>query len=116
MAGVVLDASAVIALIRGELGWNRVMTEMPTALISSVNAAEVFAKLSEWRVGRAEVERCHALLADITVAFDTDLARRSGALRAPTQSSVCRWEIALVLPLLSAWVNLPLRAIASGLK
>jgi len=86
VAGVVLDASAIIAMIRAERGWNRVVTEMPTAQISTVNAAEVYSKLSEWKAGRAEVDRCDALLAGIMVPFDADLARRAGALRAPTQS------------------------------
>jgi ribonuclease VapC len=86
VAGMVLDASAIIAMIRGERGWNRVVAEMPAAQISSVNAAEVYSKLSEWKVSRTEVDKCSALLADITVPFDADLALRAGALRGPTQS------------------------------
>lgn len=45
MANVVLDASALMALIRGEAGADRVEDLMPGALISTVNQAEVQTKL-----------------------------------------------------------------------
>ena len=45
MADVVLDASAVLALLQGEPGSDEVWQHLPGASLSAVNAAEVVAKL-----------------------------------------------------------------------
>jgi len=45
LANIVLDASALMALIRGESGADRVEDCLPGALISTVNQAEVQTKL-----------------------------------------------------------------------
>lgn len=41
----VFDASAVLALIQGEPGWELLQPLQPHAVVNSVNAAEVLAKL-----------------------------------------------------------------------
>lgn len=45
MADVVLDASAVLAMLNGEAGAEEVWGQLPGAYLSAVNAAEVAAKL-----------------------------------------------------------------------
>lgn len=85
MAQYVLDASAILAMVRAEVGWNRVVEALPGASLSSVNAAEVYAKLAEWQVSRAEHQKYHAVLQGLIVPFDMELALRAGALRPATR-------------------------------
>ena len=47
MSDVVLDSSAVLALLHAEAGADAVAAVLPGALISTVNLAEVVAKLIE---------------------------------------------------------------------
>lgn len=77
---VVLDASALIALMRNEKGAPIVAACVPTALISAVNQAEVLTKLvsaglSEqdawWHISEINIE---------SVPFDERLARVAGGL------------------------------------
>jgi ribonuclease VapC len=86
MADVVLDTSAFLALVRGERGWDNVAAVLPNAVICSVNAAEVYSRLSDWAYTRDQQAKCHLLLKDRILPFDTDLALRSGALRGPTKA------------------------------
>lgn len=80
MADVVLDASALMALIRGEAGADRVLASLPSAIISTVNLAEVQTKLvaagleeklAWWHIAEAG---CGA------VSFDEEQARVAGGL------------------------------------
>jgi len=48
MSEVVLDASAVLAVLNDEPGAEEVYPYLPGALLSTVNAAEVVAKLVDW--------------------------------------------------------------------
>jgi ribonuclease VapC len=84
MADAVLDASAFLALLKGEPGWDRVAAVLPGSVMCSVNAAEVYAKLADWSYSQAEHAKCQSILNDRTIPFDTDLALRSGAMRAST--------------------------------
>ena len=80
----VLDASALLCLINGEPGSERVAAVLPQALISAVNLAEVATKLNE--LG-ADADRARALLAPLhlsIVPFDEAAAYATGALRAAT--------------------------------
>ncbi len=86
MAKVVVDASVILAMVRGELGWERTVEALPEAVISSVNAAEVFAKIVDWNLPRAEHLKVHAMLEPIIVPFHVDLAIRSGKLRGVTRA------------------------------
>ena len=54
MADVVLDASAVLALLNDEPGADQVWTHLPGAYLSAVNAAEVAAKLVDGGAGPEE--------------------------------------------------------------
>lgn len=81
----VLDTSSWLALIRGEVGWNRVAEVMSGAVMCSVNVAEVYTKLAEWNVSRVELQKYQSILQDMVVPFDADLAFRTGALRPLTR-------------------------------
>ena len=83
---IVLDSSAILAMIKAEPGWERVVAALPGAVMSSVNAAEVYSKLIEWRMTPDEQQKFQAVLADLVVPFDNDLALRTGALRAATKA------------------------------
>lgn len=81
----VLDASALLCLINGEPGSDRVAAVLPQAVISPVNLAEVIAKLNE--LG-ADAATARALLAPLhlsVVPFDEAAAFATGALRAATR-------------------------------
>ena len=47
-ANSVLDSSAFLAMLKTEPGWDRVVVALPTAAISSVNAAEVYSVSRGW--------------------------------------------------------------------
>jgi ribonuclease VapC len=84
---VVLDASAVLALMDGEPGDDAVAAVLPGARLSAVNLAEVVSKLAE-RGMPAEQAHADALSLGIdVVAFDGDLAHDAGALRPLTRAA-----------------------------
>lgn len=86
MSSVVLDASALLALVYNEPGADRVQQAIAEgALISSVNLSEVVAKLSEEGLPADVIQ---AILDEInleTVAFDIQLAYLTGLLRPVTK-------------------------------
>ena len=86
MATCVLDASAILAMIKAEPGWDKVAAALPGAAISTVNVAEVFAKLADWKVPNEEHAKYRAVLEAAFVAFDGDQALCSAALRQLTRS------------------------------
>jgi ribonuclease VapC len=86
MASAVLDASALLAHIRGERGSDTIADLAADALMSTVNLAEVFSRLMEESV---TVEQADAIVLRYgidVVPFDEGLARRAGALRPATKS------------------------------
>jgi PIN domain nuclease of toxin-antitoxin system len=87
MSEVVLDASAVLALINQEPGAERVEALLDDAVISAVNLSEVIAVLVEagFEFDRASA-RIGALALQVIV-FDQPQALRAGALRAATRSA-----------------------------
>lgn len=81
----VLDASALLCLINGEPGCERVASVLSFAVISAVNLAEVASKLNE--LG-ADADSARALLAPLHLAvmpFDEAAAHATGALRMVTR-------------------------------
>ncbi|MDE1147374.1 MAG: type II toxin-antitoxin system VapC family toxin [Azospirillaceae bacterium] len=84
---VVLDASAVLALVWAEPGANVVMGELPGALITSVNFAEVLTKLSDkgWQVDAAA--EAILSLGVIPVDFSNDHAMLAAQMRHVTKSA-----------------------------
>jgi ribonuclease VapC len=84
MASAVLDASAVLAVLNDEPGAELVAAVLDDALVSTVNYAEVVAKLVERGSTYTQAQAALRSIALTTVDFDIALARRTGALRAET--------------------------------
>jgi ribonuclease VapC len=84
MNSYVLDASALLALLRAEAGADIVAARLSRACIGSVNLSEVATKLMAEGVP-VEVVRMSVESFDLSVhPFDTGLAYRAAALRART--------------------------------
>ena len=83
--GYVLDASALIGLLRDEPGAERVEAVLGEAIVSAVNYSEVVAKIVEWG-GTAELAASilDPLYLDV-VEFDRPQAVEAGRLRALTR-------------------------------
>ena len=84
---MVLDASALLTVLQGEPGAERVIEVLPDAIISAVNLAEVASKLQERGMPDDRVKANIEAL-ELTVApFDGRLAIEAGLLRALTRSA-----------------------------
>jgi PIN domain nuclease of toxin-antitoxin system len=85
MTGVVLDSSAVLAVINAEPGAARVIELLDGALLSAVNHAEVMTKLAERGMDR-DLARSTVLKIGVEVVeYGIDLADRTGELRPQTR-------------------------------
>ena len=78
----ILDASAVLALVNAEPGWEQVSEALPDALISAVNLCEVVGKLTDHGVPGKEARLLLSGLGLEVVPFDTEEAYAAAALRA----------------------------------
>lgn len=78
---VVLDASAIMAVIRHEQGRDRVIEALASAIASSVSFAEVVGKLVMHGMPAGLAKAEFASLGVRTVPFDDDQAYEAGALR-----------------------------------
>jgi ribonuclease VapC len=78
MADIVLDASAILALLRNERGSEAVGAIIANGLVSTVNLSEVVAKLVE-RGAADAVDIVESLPFEI-VDFDTELALAAGLM------------------------------------
>jgi PIN domain nuclease of toxin-antitoxin system len=78
---VVLDASALLALLNAEPGAARVAAVLPQAVVSSVNLSEVVAKLADIGMPEAEIHAALDGLGLDVVPFDESQAYRAGMLR-----------------------------------
>jgi ribonuclease VapC len=88
MITVVLDASAVLAMLQGEPGTERVMEAIAAgAGISAVNLAEVVGKLGEHGMPEADIRAALALLQITVEPFTQEDAIRAGLLRLATKSA-----------------------------
>ena len=81
----VVDASAILAVIKGERGAESVVERLPEAVISHVNLAEVIGRLA--RDGR-DGEEIDAILDsfDLNVVETTTTQARRAGLRATTRN------------------------------
>jgi PIN domain nuclease of toxin-antitoxin system len=85
MSKVVLDASAVLAVLRQEPGADRVLARISGAIISAVNYAEVVARLASKGSDLSQVLiDLSNLLRDIR-PFDQEQAQDTGMLEATTR-------------------------------
>lgn len=87
MSELVLDASAVLAYLQQEAGWDRVESALlgDRCILSSVNLAEVLSRLADWGVPLDEAQARLGALDLEAVAFDGSLAYLTAALRPPTR-------------------------------
>ncbi|KMO39363.1 type II toxin-antitoxin system VapC family toxin [Methylobacterium aquaticum] len=83
----VLDASAVLAVIFGETGADRVAEHLPGARISAVNAAEVMTKLVDLGMPEDTVDTIFEGLQLTVVPFEITHARESARLKALTRAT-----------------------------
>lgn len=87
MADVVLDASALLALLNGEPGAERVAEALPLAAISAINLSEVVGKLAEAGMPEEAVrDALHGLPLEV-IPFDQEQAYQAGLLRASTRGA-----------------------------
>jgi PIN domain nuclease of toxin-antitoxin system len=86
MTSIVLDASAVLAVINDEAGADAVYPNLYGAALSAVNYAEVTTKLAEGGTDRKAAVEAILRLGVQVVDFDKDLAERTGELRPLTRS------------------------------
>lgn len=86
MSPVVVDASALLALLNGEPGAERVAELLPAAAIGAVNLSEVVAKLADAGVPEAQLRRALDGLGLDVHAFDSDQAWETGLLRLRTRA------------------------------
>jgi PIN domain nuclease of toxin-antitoxin system len=85
MTSVVLDSSAILAVLNNEPGADAVMAVLDDALVSTVNYAEVVTKLVDRGSSPLQAQAALRAIALTTVDFDTGLARRTGELRSETK-------------------------------
>ena len=86
MSEVVLDASALLAVLRVEPGAERVEERLEGAAIGAVNLSEVVAKLIEDGVPEAEIRGAVGQLQLKIHPFDVEQAYVAGGLRQATRS------------------------------
>ena len=87
MTVAVLDASAVLALLFEETGADVIRTRVRGGLISTVNLAEVLAKLVDKGLPIDEAARAVDMLGMEAVPLSIKQAQLSGVLRASTRSA-----------------------------
>lgn len=82
----VLDASALLCLLKSEQGAERVLAVMPRAVISAVNLCEVYGKLADAGGSEDRIAQAIGGLHLRVEPFDEAQARRAGMLRPLTKS------------------------------
>ena len=82
---VILDASALMCLLRREAGHERVRALYEGSLMSIVNWSEVIAKLVELGAAEPEIDAVLSELPIRLVPFDRASARLAGLLRRETK-------------------------------
>jgi ribonuclease VapC len=85
--GWVLDASALLAMLQGEPGGEAVQEMLETAVISSVNWAEVAQKALDWQAEIDGLRRELEALGLEIVPFTAVLAETTAELRATTRQA-----------------------------
>jgi PIN domain nuclease of toxin-antitoxin system len=83
---VVLDASALLALLNDEPGSDRVERALPGAVMSAVNLSEVASKLADVKIPGPEIETTLMGFGLEIVPFDAPQALAAGLLRDQTRA------------------------------
>jgi len=84
---VVLDASALLALLNQEAGAEQVAAVFPAAVISAVNVAEVVTRLAVAGMPKAAICETLDLLALEVIPFDAEQGVEVGLLAPVTRST-----------------------------
>lgn len=119
MAKVVLDASAIVALLREEAGAEIVAQALDGARLCTVNLSEIVGKMVDLGFPADALGHAIAALAIQVVDADENLAWRAGALRPKTRAAglslgdrfclaLAQREGAPVLTANRAWADLDL--------
>ena len=87
MAKVVVDASALLALLNSEQGAEEVAKALTGAVIGSVNLCEVIGKLAETGMKQEEIGRILFPLGLTIEVFDEAQAYTAGILRTATKNA-----------------------------
>ncbi|MCK6507904.1 type II toxin-antitoxin system VapC family toxin [Myxococcota bacterium] len=123
----VLDASAVLVLVQGETGADRVAACIPGGLISAVNLAEVVGKLADAGMPREQVELALTSLGLRVVPLSEAAAYEVGMMRPATRAkglslgdrACLALGLEARLPVLTAdraWVELDLGAVVEAIR
>ena len=83
---VVLDASAILALIGGEPGAEAIGDVLEDAAISAANLSEVVSKLTDWGLNEGAIVGAVTALPLQIHALDATQAWRAGLLRSTTRA------------------------------
>jgi ribonuclease VapC len=83
---MILDASALLALINSEPGWEVVASTLAKSKISAVNLAEVVTKMIDIGIPEADAWAEAADLVPAIIDFGPELARIAAGLRTATRS------------------------------
>ena len=81
MAGVVLDASAILTLLKGEPGAEKVAGVLDESIVSAVNYAEVVSHYAKTGSPRELIDEMLGALPITVVPVDTELSAQAGMLR-----------------------------------
>lgn len=87
MNRAVVDASVVLAALKGEPGGNRLADLRSGRLISTVNLTEVLSRLLDLNFSEREALSLIEALGLTVVPFDRETAVRAGLLREPTRAA-----------------------------
>jgi ribonuclease VapC len=87
MSDVVLDASALLALLQVEPGADVVTEALPRAVISAVNLSEVIAKLCAAGMPEKVVHQVLEPLGLEIIPFNSEQAYQAGLLRTATREA-----------------------------
>lgn len=86
MTAAVLDASALLALLLGEPGADRVKAVLPDSAMSTVNLAEVVAYFARKGAGDNDIRTMLNQVTFERIPFDADLAHVTGLLHPQAQA------------------------------
>ena len=87
MSSVVLDASAILAVINREAGAEIVVPRLRGAIVSSVNLAEILSKAGDLKMTLESMKWVIDGLRVEIVGFDEESAYVTGSLREATRSA-----------------------------
>lgn len=94
MSEIILDASALLALLNSEPGVEVVAALITCAVISAINFSEVVAKLADSGMPESAIRLALEGLGLEVVSFDQAQGIMAGLLRVKTRTMGLHWAIA----------------------